>query len=152
MHIQKHDTFRNWDIFRTLSKNSYLMHILIFREMSVSSLSELEKLKEPTLKKILIFREMDLSSSRLKKLLMFQENTCNIWKIKNFLYFISNINVNVSYKEAKCSKLKYFLIIIIKCFSSFYNIFFYTQVYFFHFVRDFCDVCDHIVAFYLSFL
>ena len=32
-------------------------------------LSELERQKEPTLKKFLIFREMELSSSKLKKLL-----------------------------------------------------------------------------------
>ena len=38
-------------------------------------LSELEKLKKPSLKKFLIFREMELSSSKFKKLLIFQERT-----------------------------------------------------------------------------
>ena len=48
-------------------------------------------------------------------------------------------------KEAKFSKLKYFLIIIIKRFFSFYDIFFYTQpVDFLHLLRDFCNVHDHI--------
>ena len=46
--------------------------------MELSSLSEFKKSKEPALKKILIFQEMDLSGSRLKKLLIFQERTCNI--------------------------------------------------------------------------
>ena len=37
-------------------------------------------------------------------------------------------------------------------FFSFYNIFFYTDpVYLFHFLRDFCNVHDNIVAFF-SFL
>ena len=45
--------------------------------MELSSLPELEKQKEPSLKKLLIFQEMKLSSSRLKKLLMLQERTCN---------------------------------------------------------------------------
>ena len=31
------------------------------------------------------------------------------------------------YKEQTFSKLKYFLIFVIKCFSSFCNVFFYTQ-------------------------
>ena len=53
---------------------------LIFPEMEFSSLknkkfeegtSELEKIKKPTLKKILIFREMELFSPKLKNLLYF---------------------------------------------------------------------------------
>ena len=58
------------------------------------------------------------------------------------------ISSTFSYKEAKFSKLKFFLIIIIKRFSSFYNDFFYTQpVYFFRPLRDFCNAHDHFVAF-----
>ena len=50
-HIQNYGIFRTRGIFRTLSsiydetfcKNSYLVHLLIFREMELSSLSEPEK-------------------------------------------------------------------------------------------------------------
>ena len=99
-HIQNHSILRTWGIFRTLPniydgtfcKNSYLEHFLIFRKMKLSSFSELEKWKEPTLKKLLIFQKMELSSSSFIKLFMFQERTCNIWKITNFLYFVSNIS------------------------------------------------------------
>ena len=45
-----------------------------------------------------------------------------------------------------------FLIIITNRFWSFCNIFFYTQKAFvFHFLRDFCNVHDNIVAFFLFF-
>ena len=109
-----HGIFRTQGIFRTLSniydgtfcKNSYLVHFLIFQKMVLSSLSEFRKQKKKkkknTLKKF-IFKEMELSSSRLKKLFMFQERTCNIWKIKNYLYFFSN-------KSAKEKSFLYFSI------------------------------------------
>ena len=104
---------------------------------------------------------MELSSLKLKDFPIFQEelpktekqkfynfcllreNFSNIsTKEKNFLYF--------SFKEAKFSKSKYFLIIIIKRFFSFYNIFCYTkQAFVFHLLVDFCIVYDHIVAFFL---
>ena len=75
------------------------------------------------------------------KLLIFQEVTFRARKTKHFYTF--------SYKEAKFSKLKYFFIIIIKCFFSLYNTFFYTQQAFvFHLLRDFCNVHDHIVTFF----
>ena len=32
--------------------------------------------KKPTLKKFIIFQEIELSSTKLKKLLIFQERTC----------------------------------------------------------------------------
>ena len=48
------------------------------------------------------------------------------------------VSYTVPYKEEKFSKLKCFLIIIIKSFFSFYNIFFYTQqAFIFHLLRDF---------------
>ena len=48
---------------------------------------------------------------------------------------------------------KKFLIIIIRHFFSFYNIFFYTQQAFvFHLLSDFCNVPDHIVTFSLFLL
>ena len=50
-------------------------------------------------------------------------------------------NYTFPYKEAKFSKLKHFLLIMIKCFFSFYNFFFYTQrVLVFHLLRGFCNV------------
>ena len=53
-------------------------------------------------------------------------------------------------KFSKFSKLKYFLIIIIKHFFSFYNIFFYRQkAFIFHLLKDFCNAHDHFVAFFL---
>ena len=50
--------------------------------------------------------------------------------------YTAKVSYTFPYKEAKFSKLKYFIIIIIKRFFSFCNIFFFTQpVYFFHFLR-----------------
>ena len=85
---------------------------------------------------------MELSSPKLKKLIFQGElpkpekEKCHIFclrklskhkcKRKSFLYF--------SYKEIKFSQLKYFLMIIIKRFFSFYNIFFYTQPQFNFFI------------------
>ena len=63
------------------------------------------------------------------------------------------VSYTFSYKEGKSFKLKYFLIIRIKCFFAFYNIFFYTQpVYFFHLLRNFCNNHDYIVACFLILL
>ena len=80
---------------RNFSKNN----ILYFRK----ELSELKKFKKPTLKKFLMFREMQLSSPKLKKLLIFQEGT-SVQK--------KNVTYTFPYKEAKFSKIKYFLIIM----------------------------------------
>ena len=86
-------------------------------------------------KAFLIFQETET----LKKLLIYQRVTCKASKSKTVYTF--------PYKEAKFSKLKYFFTIIIKCFFSFYNIFFHTQeAFFFHLLRDFCN---HIAAFFL---
>ena len=97
-------------------------------------------------KKFNIFQETDIfyfsGNGKSEKRLIIQEVTFWAWKLKHFYTF--------PYKKEKLSKLKYFLIVIIKHFSSFYNIFFYTQpVYCFHLLRDFCNVQDHIVAFFL---
>ena len=95
-YIQNPRHIKNPSIFRTLAysghcqtstmewfvKNSYPTHFLIYCKTELSSLPELEKQKETSLKKLLIFQEMELSRSRLKKLLMLQERTCNNWKIK----------------------------------------------------------------------
>ena len=51
-----------------------------------------QKIKKPSPKKFLIFREMGLSSSKLKKTLMFQEGACKTQKNKNFLHFFLFFN------------------------------------------------------------
>ena len=61
-------------------------------------------------KKLFIFQEVIFQARKMKKLtlkkfLIFQEVTCKVRKSKTICTF--------SYKEAKFSKLKYFLIIII---------------------------------------
>ena len=77
-----------------------------------------------------------------KKLPIYQRVTCKASKSKTVCTF--------PYKDAKFSKLKYFFTIIIKCFFSFYNIFFYTQEAFvFHLLRD---SCNHIATFFLLLL
>ena len=77
----------------------------------------------------------------LKKFLIFQEVTCKAWKSKTSYTF--------SYKETKFCKLKYFPIIILKRFFSFFNIYFYTeQAFVFHLLRNFCNVHDHTIAFF----
>ena len=110
-----------------------------------------------TQKKFFIFQETELSYENAKTLLMFQEVTFHAAKMKIFLHFRKRIFLAPSmkiknYKEAKFSKSKYFLKIIMKRFFSFYNILFYTQQGFvFHFLRDFCNVHDQIVAFFFLF-
>ena len=83
-----------------------------------------ENKKKPTLKNCLIFQEMELSKLKLKMLLIFQVGTCKFWKWK-----ISHTFPN---KEAKFSKIQYFLEVIKKHFSSLYNVFFLysTRVFF----------------------
>ena len=95
---------------------------------------------------------MELFIFSLKKFLTFQQRTCHI--------FFSNISSRENvcyifpYKEAKFSKLKYFLVIIMKFFShSFFLTLFYNQpVYFFHLLRDFCNMDYHIATFFLFLL
>ena len=98
------------------------------------------KMKKPTLKVFLIFREMGLSSPKSGKPLIFQEVICKAWK--------SKISYTVPYQEAKFSKSKFFLIIIIKCFFSFYDPFLYTQpVYFFIFWEVFVTFTTMLLLF-----
>ena len=90
------------------------------------------------IKKLFIFRETKLSNHKLKKLLilLFKHKR----KRKKFLILF-------------LIKKQYFLVMIIKWFFSFYIILFYTQpVCFFHLLRDFCNVHNHIVAFFLFLL
>ena len=104
-------------------------------------------------KKVLIFSYV----SNIKKLLIFfQKKAVLIFREKETLknFFMSHKTENLkNFPSSKFSKLKYFLIIIIPYFFSFYNIFFNTQQAFvFHLLRDFCSVNDHIVDFFLFLL
>ena len=105
------------------------------------------ELSSTTLKKFLIFPKMELSSYKIRKLLLFPFT---------FFFWIQvqkkNVSYTFHYKEAKFSKLRYFLIMIIKRFFSFYNTSFYTQpVYLIYLLKYFCNVHDDIVAFFLFF-
>ena len=157
---------------RKLWKNSiYLqkLNVLVIQEKELSYISEnwnpnkllifqkklfrlKKKAKRPTFKNFLIFCEME--QKFLKKFLIFKEETYNSWK-SNVFYITfqtwpekENVPYTFPYKEAKFSKLKFFLIIIMKLFSPFYNIFFSIQpVSFFYLPKNFCNVHDHIAAF-----
>ena len=106
-----------------------------------------------------IFQEIELFSSKLKKLLIFHERVCKAWKskISQFLSVereLLNISLEEKsflcfpYQKVKLSKSKYFLIIIMKRFFSFYNVFFYTQeAHIFHLLIGICNIHHHIVAF-----
>ena len=86
-----------------------------------------------------------LKKTTLNKFLIFPEVTFKAWK--------SKIVNTFSYKDAKFSKLKYFLMIMVRHFFSFYIIFLYTQQAFvFHLLRYFCNVHDHIATSLLFFL
>ena len=89
--------------------------------------------KKTLCKSLLHFRKWSFLASTLKNFLIFQEVTCKSWKSKiiyiRFKYKRKRKKVSYTfpYKEAKFSKLKHLLIMIIRHFFSFYNIFFYTQ-------------------------
>ena len=130
---------------------------------SRKELFKLKKKKKNNSKKFLKLREMELSSPTLKDFWYFWRNLQTL-KIKCFLYFflhflfVGRELFKHKHKGKKFfipffiqfSKLKYFFIIIIKRFFSFYNIFLYAPpVYFFHLLKDFCNVHNLIVAFFL---
>ena len=105
-----------------------------------------------TLKELLIFQEMKLFSLPQENSLYFRKRKpyINLYFLKRklFLYF-GKRKPSFSY----FSKLKYFLIITIKRFFSFDNIFFYTeQAFVFHLLREFYNVLDHILTFFLFIL
>ena len=109
--------------------------------------------KKPALKNFLIFPQQSPSFSENgnpEKIFIFQKTKLSYTSGSNFLR--SKMFYTFSYREAKFSKSKYFLIIIIQHFSSFDNAFSYTQQAFaFSLVRDFCNVHDHVVAFFFFF-
>ena len=107
-------------------------------------------------KNVLYFGKLNFLTPILKNFSYFRKELTGLQNQKFLMYF-SNITLkkNVSYtlscKEAKFSKVKYF-VIIMRHFFFFYNIFFYTQQAFvFHLQRDFCNVYNHIVAFFFFF-
>ena len=154
--------FRKWSFLAVILK--HFLYFLIFLEMEPFS-SSLKNKNKFTPKKFLIFWEMELPNSnivgsrnfkkllifpevtfwdqKMKKLLIFQEVTCKCWK---YFFFL-----NFSYKEAQFSKLKYFFIIIMRHFFSFYRIFFFytQQAFVFHLVVDFYMVHSYVVTFFL---
>ena len=111
--------FSNEKLFLYFGKRNFL----IFSQKFFCYISGNETLKRKRLKRELAKPE----NQKFQIICLLREDFSNICaKEKSFLYFL--------YKEAKFSKLKYFLIIVIKRFFSFYNICFYTQpVYFFTF-------------------
>ena len=100
-----------------------------------------------------------------KKLLFFIDFTLNRMFLQlNFKYFVkwyqtwaqkTNVSYTYSYKKEKFPKLKYLLIIMIKHFFSFYNIFsVLNKLLFFIFWEIFetLKVHDHTVVFFLLVL
>ena len=100
----------------------------------------LEKWKKPTLKKFLIFREMEISSHRLKKLLTFQEGIWKAWKSnkKNLLklasYDVFSVFTTVKHRDlchicftnslwSKCDIINFYNI------SRPYSVFYMTYLY-----------------------
>ena len=138
---QNADIFRTRSIFRTLitckmerfTKNSYLVHFL----------AQARK-KNPPQEDFLYFRKRKPPKNSLcfrkRNFLILHET----FYIPGSSFPRSKRFYTFSYKETKFSKLKYFSIIIIKRFFSFYNIFFYTQQAF--------VVHEHIVFFFLFLL
>ena len=73
---------------------------------------------------------MKLSNFKLKNFLYFRKKLP--WSENQKSIFIKQaqkkkVSYTFPYKEAKFSKLKYFLIIIMKCFFSVYSTFVYTK-------------------------
>ena len=105
--------------------------------------------QKATLKKFLIFSQKSPQffwNGNHEKILMFQETELSYILGSNFPR--SHFFYTFSFKEVKIFKLKYFLIIIIRHFFSFYIIVFYTQQAFvlLH-LRDFCNVQNHVDIF-----
>ena len=148
-----------------------IRQVVYFRVTWRTSQSKPKKHKKKSPhKKFLIFPEIKFSSSNIKRIvifspkkafLMLSQKKAVLMFWETFYISVSNFPVRKSklfytfpYKEAIFSKLKYFLIIIIKRFFSFYNIFFFytQQAFVFHLLRDFCNVHDdHIDAFFSFF-
>ena len=99
-----------------------------------------------------------------KKIFFFSKKSPIFWKLKprKYSYILENgIFYPITFQDQKLfvlflSKkqkiLKHFLVIITWQFLSLHNFFSYTQqAFFFPLLRDFCNVHDHIVAFFLFF-
>ena len=99
-----------------------------------------------------VFSKLNMESLKIKNFSYFSHIFCLLRK--NFSNISKKEKSEKSYtfscKESKFSKVKCFLVIMIRHFFSFYNIFFYTSpVQFFHLLRDFCKIRNHIVCFFL---
>ena len=91
----------------------------------------------PSLKNFLYFKRELAKPENFTFLFVVRELFQNKCKRKRFFILL--------FVSAKFSKLKYFLVIIMNRLFSFYNISFYIQQAFaFHFLRDFCNVSNHI--------
>ena len=110
-------------------------------------------MKKSTINPQFYFGKMELSSPSLKNFLYFKRELA---KPENFtfLFLVRELFQNkckrkrfliLFFVSAKFSELKYFLVKLMNRFFSFYNISFYIQQAFaFHFLRDFCNVPNHI--------
>ena len=121
--------------------------------------SELKKLNKATVKKYIFQNEV----RNLKNSLYFRRELAKLENKKNHIFCLlwenfqlyaqkKKVSYSFLYNGPKFSKSKYFLIIIIKHFFSFYKFLFYTQQAFvFHLLRDCCNVHGHPVAFFIFF-
>ena len=127
-----------------LEKISYILSNESFPYKCPPSLSDLGPQK-PTLKKFLICSQKIpnfLETKTSKKSLYFKKR--NFLILQEVTFQNQNFFYTFPYRRVKFSNLKYFLIIMLWHFFSFYNIFFYTQQAFvFPLPRDFCNVHDH---------
>ena len=88
--------------FRIFQGTGILTKLLTFQEVTFRAG------KKTTLKKFLIFREMEISSHRLKKLLTFQEVIWKAWRSnkKNLLKLVSydvfSVFTTVKHREIPC--------------------------------------------------
>ena len=131
-------------------------NFVIFQEKEIWKIFlyfKFEKWKTSTINPQFYFGKMELSSPSLKNFLYFKRELA---KPENFtfLFLVRELFQNkckrkrfliLFFVSAKFSELKYFLVKLMNRFFSFYNISFYIQQAFaFHFLRDFCNVPNHI--------
>ena len=73
--------FRKQNSYNSVNRNS--KKLFIFSEVTFRG----QNIKKATLKKLLIFREMELSSP------LIQEKTCKVWKTNKKIFFRTNYNI-----------------------------------------------------------
>ena len=114
-------------------------------------LSELKKSKTSTLKKFLILLETEGSGFKLKTLFIYFRKELTRPENITFQTYVQKISHTFSYKGATFSSIKHLLMIIIKCFFSFYILFYTQPVYFFVFWETFVKFMT-ILLLFLFFL